>query len=135
MKVFLIVAAPEEDSVLQLDQVWALDAASRSVSWQEVRRESSCEDPMQLTLRIRRVASTTERASRAASMLHACASHGGGMQPRCSFTCLCCSIFGVETYADLPMGNCGRPCVADAIGRGLVDLPFLMWLSCVGTAS
>ena len=54
---FLIVAAPEEDGMLQLDQVWALDAESRSLSQQEVRRESSSEDPMQLTLRIRRVSS------------------------------------------------------------------------------
>ena len=56
MRVFLIVAAPEEDGMLQLDQVWALDAESRSLARQEVRRDTACDDPMQLTLRIRRVA-------------------------------------------------------------------------------
>ena len=53
MRMFLIVAAPEEDGMLQLDQVWALDAETRSLARQEVRRETTCEDPMQLTLRIR----------------------------------------------------------------------------------
>ena len=53
MKVFLIVAPPEEDGMLQLDQVWALDAETRSVLQQEVIRETTVEDPMQLTLRIR----------------------------------------------------------------------------------
>jgi hypothetical protein len=53
MKVFLIVAPPEEDGMLQLDQVWALEAETRSVSRQEVIRETTVEDPMQLTLRIR----------------------------------------------------------------------------------
>ena len=53
MKVFLIVAPPEEDGMLQLDQVWALDAETRSLSRQEVVRETTVEDPMQLTLRIR----------------------------------------------------------------------------------
>ena len=55
MKMFLIVAAPEDDGMLQLDQVWALDAETRSLSQEEVRRETKCDDPMQLTLRIRRV--------------------------------------------------------------------------------
>lgn len=50
---FLIQDASSEGGMLALDNVFVLDAASRSVAREEVVRETDSEDPMDNVLRIR----------------------------------------------------------------------------------
>lgn len=53
LKMFLIQDAPTEGGMLVLENVFVLDAASRSVAREEVLRETDSEDPLDNILRIR----------------------------------------------------------------------------------
>lgn len=61
LKMFLIQDAPTEGGMLSLENVFVLDAASRSVAREEVVRETDSEDPLDNILRIRAGRLTLER--------------------------------------------------------------------------